>query len=106
MSWQRYCTALQYWTSAKLCGVEQRAPPIFGRAAITLGIGPNSKFCYISLIVLLSGTVRVIRVTVQHGLVLLFCVSFHDKMACLVFHEFHEKQAKCFAYILLNFHDK
>ena len=23
--------------SAKLCGVEQRAPPIFGRAAITLG---------------------------------------------------------------------
>jgi len=26
--------------SAKLCGVEQRAPPIFGRGAITLGIGP------------------------------------------------------------------
>ena len=26
---------------SKLCGVEQRAPPIFGRAAITLGIGPN-----------------------------------------------------------------
>ena len=26
---------------AKLCGVEQRAPPIFGRAAITLGIGPH-----------------------------------------------------------------
>jgi len=25
------------WVSAKLCGVEQRAPPIFGRAAITLG---------------------------------------------------------------------
>jgi len=39
--WQRYCTALQYWPSAKLCGVEQRAPPIFGRAAITLGIGPH-----------------------------------------------------------------
>ena len=31
-----YCTALQYWASAKLCGVEQRTPPIFGRAAITL----------------------------------------------------------------------
>jgi len=28
----------------KLCGVEQRAPPIFGRAAITLGIGPHSSF--------------------------------------------------------------
>ena len=40
-SLQRYCTALQYWPSAKLCGVEQRAPPIFGRAAITLGIGPH-----------------------------------------------------------------
>ena len=25
------------------CGVEQRAPPIFGRAAITLGIGPHSS---------------------------------------------------------------
>jgi len=24
-----------------LCGVEQRAPPIFGRPAITLGIGPH-----------------------------------------------------------------
>jgi len=31
------------WTSAKLCGVEQRAPPIFGRAAITLGIRPHSS---------------------------------------------------------------
>ena len=26
------------------CGVEQRAPPIFGRAAITLGTGPHSSF--------------------------------------------------------------
>jgi len=26
---------------SKLCGVEQRAPPIFGRAAITLVIGPH-----------------------------------------------------------------
>jgi len=30
------------WASAKLCGVEQRAPPMFGRATITLGIGPHS----------------------------------------------------------------
>jgi len=36
-----YCTALQYWASAKLCGVEQRAPPIFERTALTLGIGPH-----------------------------------------------------------------
>jgi len=26
------------------CGVEQSAPPIFGRAAITLGIGPYSSY--------------------------------------------------------------
>ena len=26
---------------AKLCGVEQRVPPIFGRAAITFSIGPH-----------------------------------------------------------------
>jgi len=26
---------------ASLCGIEQRQPPIFGRAAITLGIGPH-----------------------------------------------------------------
>jgi len=29
---------------SQLCGVEQRAPPIFGRAAITLGIGLYSSF--------------------------------------------------------------
>ena len=29
--------------SAKLCGVEQRSPPVFGRATITLGIGPHSS---------------------------------------------------------------
>jgi len=34
--------------AAKLCGVEQRAPPMFGRATVTLGIGPHSSsfnFC-------------------------------------------------------------
>jgi len=41
--WQRYCMALEWWASAKLCGVEQRAPPIFSRVAITLGIGPHSS---------------------------------------------------------------
>ena len=29
--------------SHTICGVEQRAPPVFGRAAITLGIGPHSS---------------------------------------------------------------
>ena len=33
----------QVVVSAKLCGVEQRAPPMFGRATITLGIGPHSS---------------------------------------------------------------
>ena len=43
-------TALLHGTrgaSAKLCGVEQRAPPIFGRVAVTLGIGPHSSSCYL-----------------------------------------------------------
>ena len=37
--------ALLHGTPAvgQLCGVEQRAPPIFGRAPITLGIGPRSS---------------------------------------------------------------
>ena len=34
----------QVWASAKLCGVEQRAPPMFDRATITFGIGPHSSF--------------------------------------------------------------
>jgi len=32
---------IQQWGSAKLCGVEQRAPPIFGREAIKLDIDPH-----------------------------------------------------------------
>jgi len=37
------------WASAKLCCIEQRVPPIFGRAAITLGIGPHCS-CLISIV--------------------------------------------------------
>jgi len=36
-----------YWPSARLCGAEQRTPPIFGRVAITLGIGPHSSFDFV-----------------------------------------------------------
>jgi len=32
------CTAVKQWASAKLCGVEQRAPLMFGSATITLGL--------------------------------------------------------------------
>jgi len=32
---------------SQTCGVDQRAPPIFGRAAITLGIGPHSSICIV-----------------------------------------------------------
>ena len=40
----RVLTALMHgMASAKLCGVEQRAPPMFGRATMTLGIGPHSS---------------------------------------------------------------
>ena len=43
--WQHYYMAVEVeqWTPAKLCGIEHRAPPIFGRAAIRLGIGPHSS---------------------------------------------------------------
>jgi len=50
--WQRYCTAFEQRPSAKLCGMlqgmesrnfSQRSPPIFGWAAITLGIGRHSS---------------------------------------------------------------
>jgi len=46
--WQRYCTALEQWARAKFCGVEHRAPPrpIFGKATITLGIGPHSSLTF------------------------------------------------------------
>jgi len=37
-----YCTALEQWTSAKL-----RRSPIFGRAAIRLGIGRHSRFTFL-----------------------------------------------------------
>jgi len=35
---------------SQLCGVEQRAQPIFGRAAITLGIGTHSSSLNIQFI--------------------------------------------------------
>jgi len=31
--WQRYCTAVEQWARAKLCGIEHSAPPIFGSGA-------------------------------------------------------------------------
>ena len=43
--WQRYCTAVEQWARAKLCGVEHKAPPIFGKATITLDTG--ILVCYI-----------------------------------------------------------
>ena len=34
--------------ASQLYGVEQRAPPVFGKVAITLGIGPHSSFtCFL-----------------------------------------------------------
>ena len=32
---------LHGWASSTLCGVEQRAPPMLGRASIALGMGPH-----------------------------------------------------------------
>jgi len=47
--WQRYCTSLEKWARAKLCGIEHRAPPIFGRATITLGLNPHSSWRWLFL---------------------------------------------------------
>ena len=55
-------TLVVEWASAKLCDVEQRAPPIFGRAAITLGIGPHSSILflvYVSNVLLCVNTVDI-----------------------------------------------
>jgi len=41
--WQHYCMAVDQWVQAKLCGIEHRSPPIFGRATVMLGIGPHSS---------------------------------------------------------------
>ena len=46
--WQCYCTAVEQWARDKLCDVEHRAPPIFGRATITFGIGPHSSSFFVS----------------------------------------------------------
>jgi len=46
--WQRHSTALEQWARAKLCGVEDTAPPIFSTSTITLGIGPHSSCCSIA----------------------------------------------------------
>ena len=63
--------------SAKLCGVEQRAPLIFGRAAITLGIYPSSSLVYYCLVpspvIKLSTVIR---------------LSFKKRILCsTIFHE-------------------
>jgi len=42
-SWLRYWSDVDHRRPTKLCGVEQRVPPIFGMATITLGIGPHSS---------------------------------------------------------------
>ena len=39
-------SSTRHQRSAKLCGVEQRAPPMFSRATITLGIGPHSSWLW------------------------------------------------------------
>ena len=54
-NFNRFCVlaallhSIQQWASGKLCGVEQRAPPMFGRATIRLGIGPHSS-CALNLL--------------------------------------------------------
>jgi len=41
-SWQGYCMASSSGRQPN-CGVEHRAPPMFSKVTITLGIGPHSS---------------------------------------------------------------
>ena len=59
------------------CSVEQRAPPVVGRATITLGIGPHSSFFLLLLLLLsffsspnLSGRRLDVYHTLAHGVAL------------------------------------
>jgi len=63
------------WASAKLCGVEQRAPPIFGRAAITMGIGPHCGFSY-HFVLVISITFIIVLVIVNYTTRSLSCAKF------------------------------
>ena len=54
------------------CGVEQRAPPIFGRATITLGIGTHSSYLYFILIFRIMALVY----TTLDGLLAVFFIIF------------------------------
>jgi len=70
-------TAL-HWSSGRQpnCGVEQRAPPIFDRAAITLSFGPHSSFSKLLVVWKIS--------TVEVGMsALLDCSSFFDSFLAI-----------------------
>jgi len=45
-----------------ILSVEQRAPPAFGRAAITLGIGPHSIYCWSASIEMFNISLMVVAV--------------------------------------------
>jgi len=73
--------------SAKVCGVEQRAPPIFGRAAITLGIGPHSTlFIVFFLTLFVYGSMRQIKLATRQLLgarkcSILYCIASYSATA-------------------------
>jgi len=65
----RISQTLQHGTMNGITELSQRAPPIFGRAAITLAIGPRSSFFFLSLPNLSGGRLDVYH-TSTHGVVL------------------------------------
>jgi len=69
LHWHRHCTAIQQRASANVCGVQQRVPHIFGRAAITFGIGPHSSSFFFSSPIL-SGRRLDVYHTSTHGVAL------------------------------------
>jgi len=79
--------------SNRLCGIQQRAPPIFGRAAITLGIGPHSSIaCFLRMVSvthMLYGALKTsVRTRIQD-----YCTQrrrrYSQRNHCRLFPNFH-----------------
>ena len=68
------------------CGVEQRAPPIFGRLAMTLGIGSHSSYIFISLYHMFGCNQYFLLLCSKNSLFVLFTFSKLRYMNVLLHH--------------------
>jgi len=68
------------------CSVEQRAPPIFGRLAMTLGIGSHSSYIFISLYHMFGCNQYFLLLCSKNSLFVLFTFSKLRYMNVLLHH--------------------